>query len=174
MEIVNVARRFFNDSMGWTILERIAHNTLERSTRNLYLPLSATSALIQYTEKISSFQYHDKSVKVCNRNTQGQCVVGSLSSQADVPHMTRSRLPAGCMAIDFVTVKNLELIRNLQTGSQKYNSLFAVMNHTSTAVGARLLKSQILQPPTDAPTVNMRLDAVESILDNEERHVSLV
>ena len=72
------------------------------------------------------------------------------------------------MAIDFVTAKNLELVRDLSTGSQKKNSLYAIMNHTATAVGARLLKAQILKPPTDEPTINMRLDAVESLLDSED------
>ena len=74
------------------------------------------------------------------------------------------------MAIDFATVKNLELVKNLQSDSNKANSLFAHMNHTATAVGARLLIAQILQPPTDEDTINMRLDAVESILNNEESY----
>ena len=78
----------------------------------------------------------------------------------------------GKMAIDFETVKNLELVRDSQTGSQKRNSLYAIMNQTSTAVGARLLKANIVQPPTDEATINMRLDAIESILDNEENFFS--
>ena len=95
--------------------------------------------------------------------------VGRAAGASAFPPLAAGAIRLGCMSIDYVTAKNLELVRDLQTGSQKGNSLYAIMNHTATAVGARLLKAQIVKPPTDAATINMRLDAIESILDDEER-----
>lgn len=78
VRVIDVARRFFNDTSGWSILERIAHNCLDRNTRSMYLPLSAFSALIQYAQSYASFQYHAKSVKVVVQSSNGTCAESLL------------------------------------------------------------------------------------------------
>ena len=178
--VIDVARRFFNDTSGWNILKRIANNCLEHNVRSMYLPLAAFSALVQYTESYASFEYQSKSVKVITQLADGlwrvtvviawrvTVVIAWRNIHTATHLLTCSISVSGGMAIDYVTVKNLELIRNLQTGSTKSGSLFALMNHTATAVGTRLLKAQILKPPADEATINMRLNAVESLLDSEE------
>ena len=71
-QVIDVARRYFNDGEGLKILERIAHNTVDRHVGALFLPLSAFCALIQYAEMYASFQYHAKSVKVIMQQTDGR------------------------------------------------------------------------------------------------------
>ncbi len=49
------------------------------------------------------------------------------------------------MMLDYSTVRNLELIKNLAENSEK-DSLFYAINRTSTAAGARKLKENLLRP----------------------------
>jgi len=71
------------------------------------------------------------------------------------------------MSIDPTTVRCLELIQNLQD-DKSTDSLFGLLNNTSTAMGARFLKSNILQPSTEVGFINTRLDAVEEFTKHEE------
>jgi DNA mismatch repair protein MSH4 len=48
--------------------------------------------------------------------------------------------------IDATTAKNLELLENLREPKSQH-SLFGVFNFTKTVGGARMLRSNILQPP---------------------------
>ena len=47
-------------------------------------------------------------------------------------------------------------------------SLFGVLGPCKTPMGSRLLRTNILQPPNHAPTTELRLDAVEVFLNNED------
>jgi MutS domain III len=40
-------------------------------------------------------------------------------------------------------------------------SLFGFLNHTATSAGARLLRTNLLQPLTDIPTLELRLDSLQ-------------
>ena len=70
---------------------------------------------------------------------------------------------AGKMMIDRRTAVNLELISNARSGSQK-ESLFGIINHTKSSVGAALLRKTILNPSTDIATIQTRLDVTEIFL----------
>ncbi|XP_055874191.1 DNA mismatch repair protein Msh3-like isoform X1 [Biomphalaria glabrata] len=61
------------------------------------------------------------------------------------------------------SVKNLELLQNTWDGTEK-GSLFWLLNQTSTAFGARLLRKWILQPLLDVKKIQERLDAIEEIV----------
>lgn len=67
------------------------------------------------------------------------------------------------MLIDKTTLKNLELIESLQSGS-KTNTLLSVLDHTATPMGGRLLKRWILQPLLKLEAIFERLDAVEEFI----------
>jgi DNA mismatch repair protein MSH4 len=71
------------------------------------------------------------------------------------------------MLIDFTTVHSLELIQNLQN-PKSTDCLFGLLNNTNSAMGARFLRTNILQPLTDVPTLNSRLDAVEEFTQHEQ------
>lgn len=68
----------------------------------------------------------------------------------------------GSMSIDSVTARNLELVHTLTDANA---SLFAMMNHTKTNMGARLLRNCILQPLTDLATIESRLDCTKELLE---------
>ncbi|WP_322798625.1 DNA mismatch repair protein MutS [Thermoflexus sp.] len=66
------------------------------------------------------------------------------------------------MGLDPVTRRNLELTETIRERRAE-GSLFSVLNHTVTAMGARLLRRWLLQPLRDVPAIQMRLDAVEEL-----------
>ena len=71
------------------------------------------------------------------------------------------------MIIDTATVRSLELIQNLNDSRSKH-CLFGLLNKTSTPMGSRLLRSNILQPLTDSETLRQRYDALEELTTNED------
>ncbi len=66
------------------------------------------------------------------------------------------------MLIDSATRRNLELTETLRE-KQKRGSLFWVLDKTRTAMGARMLRSDIEQPLVDGDAILKRLDAVEEL-----------
>ena len=54
---------------------------------------------------------------------------------------------------DVQTARNLELLVNLQD-SHSEHTLFGMLNYTRTPGGARLLRSDILQPPNSQLSYN--------------------
>jgi DNA mismatch repair protein MSH4 len=71
------------------------------------------------------------------------------------------------MMIDVSTIYSLELVQNLHNPLSK-QCLYGLLNETLTPMGARLLRSNILQPLTDPDTLNTRYDAVEELSTKEE------
>ncbi|MGD8538700.1 MAG: DNA mismatch repair protein MutS [Candidatus Aminicenantes bacterium] len=67
------------------------------------------------------------------------------------------------MTLDASTIKNLELVRNLRDGKRS-GSLLNILDLTKTSMGARLLKSWLLQPLMDTASIEHRLEAVEELL----------
>ncbi len=63
------------------------------------------------------------------------------------------------MTLDAQTRRNLELTES-QRGDRKL-SLIAVLDHTRTPMGARMLRKWIGQPLLDVEALNSRLDGVE-------------
>ena len=71
------------------------------------------------------------------------------------------------MMIDFSTIYSLELVQNLQNLKSK-DCLFGLLNQTLTPMGSRLLRSNILQPLTEADIISKRYDALEELTTKEE------
>lgn len=69
------------------------------------------------------------------------------------------------MLLDTATRRNLELTQTIRD-NQKKGSLLWVLDHTVTAMGARLLKLWVEQPLLDLDKINERLDAVEELVNN--------
>jgi DNA mismatch repair protein MutS len=71
------------------------------------------------------------------------------------------------MTLDMVTRRNLELILPSPVSGEgvgvRARSLFGVLDHTVTAMGARLLKRWVQQPLLDLDQIRARLEAVDEL-----------
>ncbi|KAF9946228.1 Mismatch repair protein msh3 [Mortierella alpina] len=67
------------------------------------------------------------------------------------------------MLLNGNTISNLEIFRN-QTDWTAQGSLFAILDHTATGFGRRLLKKWVGKPLVDRKALQERVDAVEEIL----------
>ncbi|MCK5420357.1 MAG: DNA mismatch repair protein MutS, partial [Desulfobacterales bacterium] len=64
------------------------------------------------------------------------------------------------LMVDDISCRNLELEKNIQSGTRR-GTLIGVMDHTRTAMGARLLKSWLRYPLIDIEDIKARHQAVE-------------
>ncbi|MFP4535935.1 MAG: DNA mismatch repair protein MutS [Spirochaetaceae bacterium] len=64
------------------------------------------------------------------------------------------------LLLDESTQRNLELVRNMQDGSERF-TLFEVLNQCRTPMGSRLLRRRILSPARIPEEISRRLDRVE-------------
>lgn len=71
------------------------------------------------------------------------------------------------MMIDVSSIHSLELLQNAQNARSK-NSLFGLLNHTLTPMGARQLRSAILQPSTKRDLILRRQAAVKELSDFQD------
>jgi DNA mismatch repair protein MSH4 len=75
--------------------------------------------------------------------------------------------PEGSVTIDTSTLVSLELIQNMENPKSK-QCLFGLLNLTQTPMGARILRTNILQPSTDIGKIELRLDAVAELCTKQE------
>lgn len=66
------------------------------------------------------------------------------------------------LKIDFSSRRNLELLETLRFSSKK-NTLFSLLDKTTTAMGSRYLKQAILYPLIDAALLNERYDVIDKM-----------
>lgn len=67
---------------------------------------------------------------------------------------------SGCLQLDETSVRNLELLKNIQDGGEGF-SLLKLMDHTRTPMGGRLLRRWIVEPLMDRTAVDARLAVVD-------------
>lgn len=85
-----------------------------------------------------------------------------ISDLAHIRALTTYRLD-DFVGLDATTRRNLELTRTLREGRAE-GSLLSVLDHTETAMGARLLRRWIHQPLFDLDRIRARLGAVEELV----------
>jgi len=88
-----------------------------------------------------------------------------LTQRTSLPHINTLKREhvRDSIILDAASRKNLEINRNLHGGED--HSLFSVLNHCHTAMGARLLKRWLNQPLTDKSRINRRLDSTEALAE---------
>lgn len=65
-------------------------------------------------------------------------------------------------------VHQLDIVPMYQKRRHKrFNSLFDVVNQTSTAIGSRRLRSQLIHPSVEVKYLDQRYDAIETIVEDE-------
>ena len=86
------------------------------------------------------------------------------TARQDLPHLDGIAVYGhdSCVALDETAQRSLELVRNLEDGSRQ-RTLLAVLDHTRTAMGARLLRRSVLEPLREVPAIAARLNAVEAL-----------
>ena len=83
--------------------------------------------------------------------------ITKLSRFADTEYMT----------LDYTTVRNLELIKNVATSTEQH-SLFAVINKCHTAAGERQLRQALLRPFKTKVKIDMRLSGVAELVRHRD------
>ncbi|GLB36707.1 putative mutS family domain IV [Lyophyllum shimeji] len=148
-----VGRRYWNDSGGLEFILQLCVEDDERAgtilaVSNKYYALSATCALFKHAESKLNTRF----------------AAGSLRIRY-VP-------VDGTMMIDPDTAKNLELVGNMPH-KKSTHSVFGTLNHTYTAMAARLLRANILSPITVQASIDARLDVVEEFIQTEDRYTDV-
>ncbi|RPD59471.1 hypothetical protein L227DRAFT_549255 [Lentinus tigrinus ALCF2SS1-6] len=144
-----VMRKYWSDNAGLEFINQLTVEDDERAATlvavsNKYYALSAASALFKHAELRLNTRFAASSLLI--RYTQVE----------------------GTMMIDSSTARNLELVGNM-SARKSAHSLFGLLNHTYTAMGARLLRVNILAPITVKSALQARLDVVEEFIQTEER-----
>ncbi|WP_390379336.1 DNA mismatch repair protein MutS [Alteromonas sp. MTD1] len=88
-----------------------------------------------------------------------------------LPHIRRIQTEQqdSRVQLDAATRRNLELTHNLSGGQE--NTLFSVMDTTTTAMGSRMLQRIIHSPLTDQHELHSRLDAVETFINDDPEDI---
>ncbi|KAJ7079998.1 muts domain V-domain-containing protein [Mycena belliarum] len=152
-----IGRKYWNESGGLEFISQLCVEDDERAgtllaVANKYYALSAACALFKHAE-----------TKLNTRFASGSLRIRYIPVE-------------GTMMIDPDTARNLELVGNMSYKKSSH-SLFGTLNHTYTAMAARLLRVNILSPITGAAlaqtSIDARLDVVEELVQSEERFTDI-
>ncbi|KAI9493031.1 DNA mismatch repair protein Msh4 [Zychaea mexicana] len=145
--IIAVPRKYFNNDSGmkaiqdFGLLEDAAALLLGLSSK--YYCLAAVAAAFRYVSEHEGISFVDHTVKFSFQGVEGSDIRSNI-----------------------VTAKNLEIVSNTVNRSSK-DTLFGVVDHTVTPMGARLLRTNLLQPSTNEDVIQGRLDAVQELVSRE-------
>ncbi|NOT22583.1 MAG: DNA mismatch repair protein MutS [Nitrospiraceae bacterium] len=98
---------------------------------------------------------------------------------ASLGHLRRlqPRWSGNAMHLDSATIRNLELVRSLDTGERRSErdrpTVLSVLDRTTTAMGSRLLRDWLVRPLLNCDAIHARLDAVGELKDRIQQRVSL-
>ncbi|KAG1665887.1 hypothetical protein FOA52_005376 [Chlamydomonas sp. UWO 241] len=162
MDTHALPRRSFDDTRG---LESIMACCTEESQAALshaqvhashYLALGAAGALLEHLSAAEAW---------------GRALAGTMKVvvQGTDKHML----------LDAGSVASLELVRpscgpvRAGNGNGPPRSLLELLHRTRTGCGSRLLRSSLLQPLTDIPTLEARYDCLETLLESEQAAVDI-
>ncbi|KAK6023182.1 MutS domain V protein, partial [Ostertagia ostertagi] len=141
--VTSVHRRFFNHQRGAELVAQLANaeiSNCDSVVLQKQFCMQSCSALIKYVEHIQNIVFASKTLHFVYRDIERMCL------------------------LDVGSWKNLEIDSNFPRKERK--SLLAIVDETQTAGGARLLRSNLLQPSGDQVVIEERLDAVEELADN--------
>lgn len=145
-------RRYWSETTGLEFIQQLAFSQdveiIKTAVTGNYFAVCCFAAVMKFTElaKEKTFPFHSLRLKY--------------------------EPSEGSMMIDLATIKSLELVQNLQDAKSR-QCLFGILNETLTPMGARLLRSNILQPITSSETLMKRYEAVEELSTKEEMFFAL-
>jgi DNA mismatch repair protein MutS len=130
--------------------------------------LAASGAIVHYLRenaaRVSGFALTNPDKKEGSEST-ASAGASAPSTLDALRHLDRVRYyeQHDALVLDPVSVRNLELLTPIfsdDSGKNAPTTLVAALDVTVTGMGARLLRSWILRPLIDRPTIEERLDAV--------------
>jgi DNA mismatch repair protein MutS len=129
----------------------------------------------QTAEKLLCQQFDTKDLRGFDLGNaqRGICAAGCImqyvkdTQRTALPHIRSIKLERAedWVILDAATRRNLELTENLSGGND--NTLAAILDKSSTAMGSRLLKRWLQQPLRQITAIDNRLDAVNSIIEQD-------
>lgn len=165
-----VDRRCWSDKAGHEYLDRLAFpdevNSLKVTLRGNYFAACCFAAVRPHP--IHAFS-HASLI-----NNQALKYIELELQRVFASHSLRIKFESsqGSMTIDLATIVSLELIQNLHNAKSK-DSLYGLLNETSTPMGTRLLRANIFQPSTERVKLTARYNAVEDLSTKEDMFVSV-
>ncbi|KAL2072725.1 hypothetical protein VTL71DRAFT_12068 [Oculimacula yallundae] len=145
-QIVTVDRKYWSEAAGLEYIQDLAFaedvGAIKVAIEGNYFATCCFAAALKYIYLKWSVSFASRSLRVKYQPSEGS------------------------MMIDLATIQSLELIQNLQNAKSKA-CLYGIMNQTLTPMGARLLRSNILQPSTQEKVLVERYDAVEELATKE-------
>jgi len=86
----------------------------------------------------------------------------------DVQHLTRLSFYRrdDFLALDYTTLRHLEILEPLRHDAQRNASLYGVINRTVTPMGARRLRDWLSQPLAAVEPIHRRQEAVQTFIEN--------
>jgi DNA mismatch repair protein MutS len=86
----------------------------------------------------------------------------------DVQHLTRLSFYRrdDFLALDYTTLRHLEILEPLRHGAPRNASLYGVVNRTVTPMGARRLRDWLSQPLAAVEPIRRRQEAVRTFIEN--------
>ncbi|VDM24478.1 unnamed protein product [Toxocara canis] len=148
VEVTFVARQYFSDQRGVQLVQQLSDDESSNITPEVlqkYYCMAATAALIKYVEYVQNVLFAQSSLKITYETLSKVCF------------------------IDLTTMQNLEVIERPGITAASSRSLYSVLNKCLTDGGVRLLRSNLLQPSTDAPVINARCDAVQDLIGDQPK-----
>ncbi|MGO8839158.1 MAG: DNA mismatch repair protein MutS [Limisphaerales bacterium] len=85
----------------------------------------------------------------------------------DVKHLTRLSFyrRSDYLALDFTTLRHLEILEPLHHDAQRNASLYGAVNRTATPMGARMLRNWLSQPLAAVDPIRRRQEAVQTFIE---------
>jgi DNA mismatch repair protein MutS len=86
----------------------------------------------------------------------------------DVKHLTRISFyqRSDFLTLDYTTLRHLEVLEPQHHDAPRNASLYGALNHTTTPMGARLLRQWLSQPLAKVEPIRQRQDAVQTFIEN--------
>jgi DNA mismatch repair protein MSH4 len=151
-----VSRGLFDQTRGAAMLRLLArHDTYDPTLLEEYILLSSAHAVIGYSQMALGATFAPHSLQLFL--SAGACDDGERFRSLSNPRMM----------IDRTTQWQLELLVNSKTGKAQ-PSLMATIDKTKTAVGSRLLRTNLMAPPTRIDTIEARLELVDTFLQSSD------
>lgn len=156
-----------SDKVFFPIRKALRGTAITRLPNSAYDPHQARKLLTE--------QFHPQTLETfeCEKLPAAISAAGGLlhyvkeTQKQKIPHLSgvETYFLDEYLWVDDSSCQNLELLKNMQTGSKR-GTLLGVIDFTRTAMGGRMLRNWIRYPLRNREKIEARLDAVEEALKN--------